>query len=57
MENGCVEKDRLWEKGAREKVRTVLLQVMLSKVKHSDNRYYVSNKPLKVAVDSDITTA
>lgn len=53
----CVETERLWEKGAGGKVRTVRLQVILSKVKHSDNRYYVSNKPLEVAVYSDITTA
>lgn len=45
------------EKRARGKVRTVRLQVIVSKVKHSDNRYYVSDMPLEVAVYSDFTTA
>lgn len=49
--------ERQWEKRARGKVRTVRLQVILFKVKHSDNRYYVSNKPLEVAVYSGMTTA
>lgn len=53
--------DRILERRGRgereEKVRIVWLQVIVSKVKHSHNRYYVSSVPLEVAVYSDFTTA
>lgn len=53
--------ERILERRGRaeqeEKVRIVRLQVIVSKVKHSHNRYYVSSVPLEVAVYSDFTTA
>lgn len=55
MENGGEERGESGRKSAHEATPRDFF--FFPKVKHSDNRYYVSNKPVEVSVYSEITTA